>query len=348
MSSTRRRTLAATTLAAALAGGAVVSGVASPDGSSRQATRLAASSVEQPRVLLVSVDGLNPHALRKLGEAGLPELHRLIDEGASTLNARALVEQTETLPNHIGMVTGRPIDRLVRGHGVTWNDDRRRPRTVHRAAQHQVASIFSLAERNALAAALFSGKEKFRLMSRSWAEGIDRTVIDENNRRLARKARRDLRAGGHDLTMVHLSLPDVRGHRHGFMSEQYLDGVRIVDRLVGLLMDVVQDDRTWVVLTADHGGVRGAHRHEDATRPAAYRVPFIVWGPDVAAGADLYGLNPALADPGKRRPGYRGRQPVRNADAANVVARLFGLPPVPGSTINARSELNWDQPSDFG
>ena len=47
-------------------------------------------------VIAISVDGLNPTALRQLGSA-VPNYNRLVQEGASTLNARAAYELTDTL-----------------------------------------------------------------------------------------------------------------------------------------------------------------------------------------------------------------------------------------------------------
>ena len=75
-------------------------------------------------VLAISVDALNPEALTRLGAARAPNLHRLLAEGASTLNARSQVESTETLPNHTSMVTGRRVAASRDGHGVTWNSHR--------------------------------------------------------------------------------------------------------------------------------------------------------------------------------------------------------------------------------
>ena len=60
-------------------------------------------------MLAVSIDGLRSAAIPQLGRAGTPTLHRLIAQGASTLNARTEREMTVTLPNHTGMVTGRRI-----------------------------------------------------------------------------------------------------------------------------------------------------------------------------------------------------------------------------------------------
>lgn len=61
----------------------------------------------------------------------------------------------------------------------------------------------------------------------------------------------------------------------------------------------------------------------------------------VAAGADLYELNPASRlDPGSGRPDHAAiPQPVRNAEAANLALDILGLGPVPGSLFNAGQDL---------
>ncbi len=100
--------------------------------------------------------------------AGAPTLHRLLDEGAGTLNARTEHEQTVTLPNHTSMVTGRRIDAAEGGHGVTWNDDRPET-TVQEAAGHPVdVGLQRGARAPAAPTALYSTKAKFGLFDRSW------------------------------------------------------------------------------------------------------------------------------------------------------------------------------------
>ena len=73
-------------------------------------------------VVAISVDGLNPDAIRELGPERAPSFHRLLDDGAGTLNARTAVEMSVTLPNHTGMLTGRRIERKS-GHHVDFNED---------------------------------------------------------------------------------------------------------------------------------------------------------------------------------------------------------------------------------
>jgi hypothetical protein len=294
------------------------------------------------RVLAISVDALNPTALVRLGREGAPALHRLLAEGAATLNARTQVESTETLPNHTSMVTGRRVAAAHHGHGVTWNTHRPGT-TVQGAAGHPVASVFTRAHR-AGSTALFSAKQKFSLFQRSWPAAIDRTVIrDGNDTRLVRAARADLVRAHRTFTFVHFGHADAVGHAKGFLSPAYLTAVRRVDAAVGKLLRAIDTHPalagTAVILTADHGGARGARRHDDPRRYANYRIPFVVWGPGVEHG-NLYAMNDAYADPGHRRVPYSGRQPIRNGDLANLALDLLGLGPVPGSRYDVRQQLS--------
>ncbi|QIK68256.1 sulfatase-like hydrolase/transferase [Nocardioides sp. HDW12B] len=345
----RTSLVAATVLGLALT--AACTGAASPsaeDGPARAVTTSAQrAGLPDHQVVVISLDGLNPTALSRLGRTGAPALHRMMRQGASTLNARAEVEQTETLPNHTGMVTGRRIEKARDGHAVTWNDERLNPFTVQEAAEHGVDSIFSLAKRQGLSSALYSAKEKFSLFDRSWPDGTDKVLIDSDNTRLADVAVRDLQRASYDFAFLHISLPDRAGHAYGWLSAPYLDAVRQSDALVGQVLEAVRadsrlSDRVTVMLTADHGGPRGKRNHAEAGILANYRVPFLMWGAGVTRGADLYELSPQLADPGTRRVGYGARrQPVRNAFVANAAAEILGLPTVRGSRLGAAGELNW-------
>ncbi len=270
--------------------------------------------------------------------------------GASTLNARTEHELTITLPNHTGMVTGRRIEAATGGHGVTWNDDRRRPPTVQAAAGRRIESVFTSIHNAGGSTALFASKTKFSLWKRSWPLSIDTTRIRLDNAVLARSVRRDIVDHTRAFRFVHLSLPDAVGHDKGFMSKAYLRAVQRVDALVGEIVGAVRSDpvragSTAIILTSDHGG-RGAD-HSDATKLANYRVAFMVAGPGVAVGADLYDLNADdYRDPGTRRTTYRAAvQPVRNGDLANLALDLLDLDAVPGSEHNSALDLDVSLPN---
>ncbi len=295
-------------------------------------------------VLAISVDGLNVGALDALSSTS--GFGRLIHEGAWTDNARTEVEQTVTLPNHTGMLTGRRIDAAEGGHGVTWNDELP-GRTVPGPDGDGVASVFDVVHAAGGTTALFAGKDKFATFERSWPDAIDEFEVDEDTDALVDDTIADLADSRRRFTFLHLRLPDDAGHAHGWMSPDYLDAVAETDALVGEVLDAIEANRRLskrlvVILTADHGGTPGEKSHSDAGDPEDFRIPFAVWGRSIQP-ADLYDLNPdyAVPDSDADRPAYDGAQPVRNGDLANLALDIIGLGPVPGSELDAAQDLDW-------
>lgn len=308
-----------------------------------------AAKLGKQRVVLISVDGLSPWAISRLGKKA-EAFTRLRKQGAGTLNARTPVERTETLPNHTSIVTGLRPARGKRGHGVVWNDERPEPATVHQAAGRRVGSVFSKVRASGGSSALFTTKEKFSLLERSWSRRL-RTVIDANDARLTKAAIRDLTRRKRAFTMLHLGLPDHVGHQHGGRGKKYLAAVRTADALVSRVLRKVRSTpalrkHVTVIVTADHGFGAG-RRHSVATKRANYRIPFFVWGRRVDA-ANLYTINPGFTAPGKGRPRYDDPRPIRNGDAANLALDLLGLPALKGSAFNADQALRWRAPKNAG
>lgn len=310
-----------------------------------------------PVVLAISVDGLNPEALTTLGREGAPSFWKLIDEGASTLNARTLHELTTTLPNHTAMLTGRRVNGDG-GTSVTFNDDN--GETLASTHGDYVPGVFDVAHDSGVRTALFAEKDKFTFLLRSWDErhGAEDTVEDDDGRdkiddsAVARASQlvpkvRDAVTGGGDaarLVFWHIAGPDVAGHTRGWLGDPYLSAVRDADRAIGSVLTAIEsepslDGRIAILLTADHGGPRGGNHHDEADQLANHRIPFIAWGGGVRGGVDLYDLNTARRDPDKGRPDYEGPQPVRNADLADTALALLGLPELPDSEIGAALTL---------
>lgn len=306
-------------------------------------------------VLAISVDGLRPDAIRRLGPEGVPNYYRLINNGATTLNARGERESTSTLPNHVGMVTGRWITKEG-GHGVLFNEDN--GTTVHDSAGEYVDSMFSVVHDRGGSTRLYAAKDKLKFLNRSWNEQYGRKdKVGEDNGRdkidrfyyrtepeLVDRLVSRMQTRPDELSLLHLGYPDLAGHGQRWMSPEYLVAVQKTDALLGRILDTIRGDkrlreRMNVVLTADHGG-RGTN-HYIVTRKADYTVPFMVWGAGVANGKDLYSLNKGSRKrPGTARTTYAGKQPVRNGDLANLVTDLLDLPSVPGSTFNTDQNLD--------
>lgn len=304
-----------------------------------------------PVVLAISIDGLRPDAITKLGNEGTPNLHRLMKQGASTLNARTAYESTKTLPNHTGMLTGRGVDGKV-GHGITFNNDEGGTlATVHGA---YVPGMFDVAHDHGRQTAFFAEKDKFHFLMRSWDaqhgrkdtigpdNGRDKTDIDRvaPAAQIVPEVQAALRDGRTDLIFLHLTAPDEAGHDHEWLSSEYMDAVEVADRWVGEVLATVDASpalkkRLSVLVTADHGGQDGDTTHYEIDNRENYQIPFIAWGRGFPAGADLYKLNPNRRYPGVDRPEYSGPQPIRNMDIANTSLRLLRLQPVAGAVATS-------------
>jgi hypothetical protein len=145
--------------------------------------------------------------------------------------------------------------------------------------------------------------------------------------------------------VTYVQLTDVAdtGARFGWRSNRYLRAVARADRRVGQLVALTRSDpglagHTAVIVTADRGG--SSARTRLSSRATWYRVPMFVVGPGVAAGADLYALNPQFADPGRGRPSYSATaQPIRTSYVANLVAKFLGQPALRGSDQDPQQTL---------
>lgn len=299
------------------------------------AEEIAASDFpEEPRVLVISVDGLGSLWVSK---STTPTLADLLASGAGTLNARTEFEKTVTLPNHTGMVTGDRVSAERGGHGVTWNH------TSERSVAPGTQSVFTTIDEAGGSSSVFAGKAKFEMWERAWPSAIDELDIDADQSELVDAAIADLHLAEDDLVFLHLGGPDSAGHDQGWGSAAYLGAVKQADADIDRVVSAIAAEPSLaeevvVIVTADHGGVPGTTSHVQQDRPENYTIPFVVWGPGITPG-DLYRLNPDYRDPGTKRPGYDGAQPVRNGDVANLVTDLLGLGPVPGSLFDAAHEL---------
>jgi hypothetical protein len=310
------------------------------------------------RGILLSLDAMGSNFLgQELQKGQLPSFAALVRAGASTLNARADHEYTVTLPNHTTMLTGRPVSAdpdlpVATHHGWTTNGMVDASVTLHNGGNPNlsyVASVFDVVHDHGLATCMYAGKAKFELFSNSYnsrngapdrvgdddgRNKLDRVVIAEQNTEVLITAlEADLAGGACAFAFLHVADLDVEGHALGWGSSGWLDVLARVDGWLGRVAAFADPNHMeapfFLVVTADHGG--DGDGHSDETAPGNYTIPFFVVGPEIPLDTDLYGLS-GRTDPGTERVRYSNpAQPVRNADAANLMTHLLGLPPVPGS-----------------
>ena len=306
-----------------------------------------AASIEY--LIHISVDGLRPDAITTLGPTGAPNFYRLRNEGAFTDNARTDVTHTFTLPNHASQLTGRGVDGPS-GHNYTANVFPPPSLTIHSNKGEYVNSVFNVANDNGLSTGLYASKDKFVIFDQSYDAQIDSYLFNSNSGSLTSDYLAAMTSTPFQYSMLHLLDPDPAGHSTTWNltpGSSYLNAVASIDETLGDILNTIESDATLfgntaIILTSDHGGQLGTFSHTQATLSDNYTVPFYVWGPDVAAGVDLYSLNLfSRSDPGMAQVPYTDpNQPIRNGDAANLALDLLGLGAVPGSTINELQDLN--------
>lgn len=296
-------------------------------------------------VILISVDGLNVQALTRLPTDQLPNLNRLMKEGASTLNARTDPDYTLTLPNHTSMLTSRPVNG-AQGHSITFNDESKV--TIHQVHGSYVPSIFDRLREHHRVSVMASSKEKFSLYADSYP--IDQVLVaDGNDQSIMQFSRRALQDFNPSFVFLHIGGLDRAGHKYGWnleVNSPYLEELRRIDHDIGDLLRVIESssntlNETVIILTSDHGGT-GRH-HQDNANKENYIIPMIIWGKSIAAGGDLYKMNLGRrSDPGDKQiaTGVTKTQPIRNGDAANIALQLLGLPCVKDSMLGCEPLLN--------
>jgi hypothetical protein len=306
--------------------------------------------------VVLAVDGLTSRGLADAAARGdAPRLANMIASGASTLNARTTAESTGRIANLASMLTGRPVDPRIGGTGTGWRGASRGP--LAKSAGHYISSMFDVVHNYGRSTAFYSSRQDVDLLASSWNAtngAADRFGLDNGRNKIGRYVRmtRDqdlvsalvskLGSRPAKLTVAQLARLRVVGARSGFRSKEYAAALTATDRLVGRVRAAIAanpklDGHTLLIVTANRGG-SGSHAR-GTTVPAVYRVPLLVTGPGVLAGGDLYAMNPENTNPGGTNPGYGSGGPIRTALIANLVTKMLGLPPVPGSRLGRAQDL---------
>ena len=88
----------------------------------------------------------------------------------------------------------------------------------------------------------------------------------EGDLMIAQIAAQHLIADQPDFCFVYLGVVDIAGHRHGWMSAEYVEQIGIADRAIGILLKQLDEakllDRYFVLVQSDHGGPVDSSRRE--------------------------------------------------------------------------------------
>lgn len=321
-------------------------------------------------VILISVDGLRPELLQAPLIDKHPSMARLL-RGPHTFEARTDPDSTVTLPNHVGMVTGR-LFAGPSGHNWLGNSDPPKPGaggTIKEMHGEYVASMFDVASDQGVATVVVVAKTKFMLLDQSYDETngavdgvgaddgrdkIDAFITCKESDQVASETLKFIQhsavKGGRSLSFVHFAETDGAGHAGAWDlsadETDYRKAVVRVDSAIGALLSGIDSDATLrghvaIVLTSDHGGGVPPRSHTDPKAAINFTIPFLVWLGVDQAPSDLYAINPSsrTRPNATENPRAEEAKPIRNADAGNLVLMMLGLPAIPNSAVNAAQDL---------
>jgi predicted AlkP superfamily pyrophosphatase or phosphodiesterase len=251
------------------------------------------------RVILFVVDGMRPDGMLK---ANAPVMQRMVETGASALAAQSVMPAI-TLPCHVSMFHGVPPEV----HGVTTNAWEPFPHgpvpgiiEVVRDARKKPAAFYTWEQLRDLSRPGSLAYSHFLDIYSPSSENIDLSI--------ARLAADYLVSARPDFTFIYLGLTDEVGHRHGWMSAEYLEAIAIADEAMAQVFARLEAagmvEGTVSLLLADHGGHGHGHGEECAED---LTIPWVIRGPGIRRGLKL-------------------STAVRIFDTAPTVAALLGLP----------------------
>jgi predicted AlkP superfamily pyrophosphatase or phosphodiesterase len=248
-----------------------------------------------PLVVFVMIDGTRPDAL---AAAHYPNLTSLLARGAFTFKAVSVMPSV-TLPCHMSIFHSVPPER----HGVTTNDWRPMARPLPGLVDHAHAA--------GKRCAFFHNWEPLRNLnlpgSLAFAYFRENVYTDRHGDQvIAAEAVRYLGTDQPDFVFVYFGTVDTAGHRHGWMSAEYLAQLARVDHALGMLLTALPADST-ILLQSDHGGHERTHGTDS---PEDMTIPWLVAGPGI-------------------RPDYEIKTAVSLLDTAPTLARLLNINPHP-------------------
>lgn len=223
------------------------------------------------KVVLISIDGTRADAVTQCGS---PFVDFLMKNGTYCLN-EITVYPSVTLPCHYSMTHGIPPTR----HGMTVN--------FYTPPVRPVAGIFEIVNGYGGKVAMCSNFVTLRDLASPEAVHVSYFLkmahYEEEDHMVAEKALEFLKTETPDIMFVHMVDTDHYGHDHGFMSDKYIERMRIAYDLAQKIYEAAKDDYV-VIVTSDHGGhdrIHGTDMKEDMF------VPFFMVGEGVKKAHEL-------------------------------------------------------------
>jgi predicted AlkP superfamily pyrophosphatase or phosphodiesterase len=224
-------------------------------------------------VILIVTDGIRPDSIE---QANTPHFDLIMREGAFTLYAQSLMP-TVTLPCHMTIFHSVPAER----HGILSND-------YHPLAR-PLPGLYEQINKAGLHSAAYYTWDPLRDLSRPLC--IDHTVFVQTNfqdlansdRPTVEAAARQIQARKYNFTFLHLGSGDEIGHLYGWMSDEQIQHVEILDEFLGQVLDAMSKEDTLIV-HSDHGGHGRTHGTDS---PEDMTIPWMAYGNGIRVNYEI-------------------------------------------------------------
>jgi predicted AlkP superfamily pyrophosphatase or phosphodiesterase len=238
------------------------------------------------KVILISIDGMRPDGFLNCGH---PFIHRMMELGAYTLNARTVFPSV-TLPCHMSLFHSVTPER----HGITTN--------LYMPMVRPLRGLFEQLSAFRKVSAMYYGWEPLRDVARpeslKFAAYLNAYAEDATDASLTDMALERIRKSKPDFVFLYMVETDEKGgHDHGWMSQAYLDCISAAIDNVRRVYEEFGDEYT-IIITADHGGhdrCHGTAADTDMTIPQFYIGPRFTPG-QVLENVRILDTTPTIAD----------------------------------------------------
>ena len=243
------------------------------------------------QVIIITIDGLRADIIK---EAYTPGLFKLLLSGSYTFDANTVLP-SRTLPSHLSLISGlTPVN-----HSVTTNKWRKEIK------KFKSKTIFSTASSNGLKSGIIVGKEKLKPL-KTGAESASFEFVKYNDEAVNSIKNRSLDYISNEkpnLVLIHFPEPDLTGHDHHWISDEYLEKVKEVDKSVYSLVQEIIKTNSYkdylIIITSDHGGIGSSHLIKS---DKIQKIPLIILGSRVKKNNMLndeiyiYDISPTVYD----------------------------------------------------
>ncbi|MBB2150366.1 alkaline phosphatase [Pedobacter gandavensis] len=227
-------------------------------------------------VVLIGCDGLGAYAIP---DAQMPNLKKLMETGASSLEARSVLPSSSAV-NWASMLMGAgPTE-----HGYTeWGSKTPEIPSVTKTKYGTFPSIFSVIREqkpNAKTAVIYSWPGIGPLVEKDAISivvpGNDKDDFCADTTATIIKKQKPY------FTFVHFDEPDHTGHEIGHRTPAYYEQLKKVDERIGKVVQAVKDagieKETIIIVSADHGGTGKGHGGKSLDE---VQIPWVINGPGV-------------------------------------------------------------------